>query len=50
MGWAVLGAVLRAMGHEVVLADGEVVFKVFVLGLFASGLIEYGAQIVLFRR
>jgi hypothetical protein len=49
-GLAFLAAVLPALGHYVVHADGDVMFNVIVLGLFASGLIEYGAQIVLFRR
>ena len=49
-GLAFLAAVLPALGHYVVRADGDVMFNVIVLGLFASGLIEYGAQLVLFRR
>ena len=49
-GLAFLAAVLPALGHYVVHADGDVMFNVIVLGLFASGLIEYGAQLVLFRR
>lgn len=49
-GLAFLAAVLPALGHYVVHADGDVMFNVIVLGLFASGLIEYGGQILLFRR
>jgi cytochrome b561 len=51
--WAGLGflvGVLPALGHYVVHGDGNVMFHVIVLSLMASGLIEYGAQIVLFRR
>lgn len=49
-GLAFLAAVLPALGHYVVHADGDVMFNVIVLGLFVSGLIEYGGQVLLFRR
>jgi hypothetical protein len=49
-GLVFLAGVLPALGHYVVHADGDVMFNVIVLGLFVSGLIEYGAQVVLFRR
>lgn len=49
-GLAFSAAVIPALGHYVVHADGDVMFNVIVLGLFASGLAEYVAQILLFRR
>ncbi|MFM8376117.1 MAG: hypothetical protein ACKN9P_08715 [Phenylobacterium sp.] len=49
-GLVFLAAVLPALGHYVVHADGDAMFNVIVLGLFVSGLVEYGAQVVLFRR
>ena len=49
-GLAFLFGVLPALGHYVVHGNGNIMFHVIVLSLFASGVTEYGSQIVLFRR
>ena len=45
-----LVGVLPALGHYAVHGDGNLMFHVIVLSLFVSGLVEYGSQIILFRR
>jgi hypothetical protein len=49
-GLAFLFGVLPALGHYVVHGNGNIMFHVIVLSVFASGVVEYGAQIILFRR
>ena len=49
-GLALLVGVLPALGHYVVHGNGNIMFHVIVLSLFASGIAEYGSQIILFRR
>lgn len=49
-GLAFLFGVLPALGHYAVHGDGNIMFNVIVLSLFASGMAEYGSQIILFRR
>lgn len=49
-GLAFLFGVLPALGHYAVHGDGNIMFNVITLSLFASGVAEYGAQIILFRR
>ncbi len=49
-GLVLLVGVLPALGHYAVHGHGNIMFNVIVLSLFVSGLVEYGAQIVLFRR
>ncbi|WP_395647789.1 hypothetical protein [Terricaulis sp.] len=49
-GLAFLFGVLPALGHYAVNGDGNIMFNVIALSLFASGVAEYGSQIILFRR
>jgi hypothetical protein len=49
-GLSFLFGVLPALGHYVVHGDGNIMFHVILLSLIASGVVEYGAQLVLFRR
>lgn len=49
-GLVFLFGVLPALGHYAVHSDGNIMFNVIVLSLFASGIVEYGSQILLFRR
>lgn len=49
-GLAFLFGVVPALGNYVVQRDGDIMFNVIVIALIISGLIEYGSQIVLFRR
>lgn len=49
-GLALLVGVLPALGHYAVHGDGNIMFHVIVLSMLASGVVEYGAQIILFRR
>ncbi|OYU69319.1 MAG: hypothetical protein CFE28_04445 [Alphaproteobacteria bacterium PA2] len=45
-----LFGVLPALGHYAVHGNGNIMFHVIVIALFVSGVAEYGAQIILFRR
>jgi hypothetical protein len=49
-GLVFLCGVLPALGHYAVHGNGNVMFHVIVLSLLASGVAEYGSQIILFRR
>jgi hypothetical protein len=49
-GLVFLFGVLPALGHYAMHANGNVMFNVIVLSLCVAALVEYGAQIVLFRR
>jgi len=49
-GLTFLFGVLPALGHYAVHGNGNIMFHVIVIALFVSGLAEYGAQIILFRR
>jgi cytochrome b561 len=49
-GLVFLVGVLPALGHYASHGDGNVMFNVIVLSLCVAALVEYGAQIVLFRR
>ncbi|MDP1875648.1 hypothetical protein [Phenylobacterium sp.] len=49
-GLALLVGVLPALGHYAVHGDGNIMFNVIVLSLFVSGVVEYGSQIMFFRR
>ena len=49
-GLAFLFGVLPALGHYAIHGDGNTMFHVIVLSLFVSGVVEYGSQIILFRR
>lgn len=49
-GWALLLGVLLALGHYVNHGNGNVMFHVITLAFIVSGLVDYVAQILLFRR
>jgi cytochrome b561 len=49
-GLVFLFGVLPALGHYAMHANGNVMFNVIVLSLCVAAFVEYGAQIVLFRR
>ena len=49
-GLVFLFGVLPALGHYALHRDGNVMFNVIVLSLCVAALVEYGAQIILFRR
>ncbi len=49
-GLVFLFGVIPALGHYVVHGEGNIMFHLIVLSVIVSGIVEYGSQIVLFRR